>query len=876
MWRATAVAPTGQDRAQSFAQLRSRRHHAEALGRQEPLVTVGDHGIDAEGVEAVGKHAEALDGVEDHDDATSFGGLGNLGDRRDPTGVECHPGQRQQLHRRFEQGDHVRRFHHPAGGREAADGDATVGQREPGRDVGGELLLADEHGVAGAPREALGDQREPFRRRADEGDVVAATPDQLGRPRADSHLTLAPRLPVMRAARLLLGDPNAHRLGHRTRQGCDGGMVEVEAVLADRELGKPAGEIDRHGSKYSFLQSRGGTREAFAPTRDNMCGIAGFAGSREEQGSDLVGRMLGALVHRGPDAAGVRAGETWGIGARRLAIIDLVTGDQPVSNERGDVHAVLNGEIYNYLELRKELVARGHRLRSTGDSEVLVHLWEECGPDMIGRLRGMFALAVVDDRSRTFFLARDRVGKKPLYWTRQGRKLLFASELKALREALSGRPEVDLDGLAAYLAFGFVPEGQCILRGIEKLPPGHWLSLDMLTGEVRQRRYWRLELAPDESIGFTDAVQEVLALLDEAVRLRLRSDVPLAVFLSGGLDSGMVAALAARHHEGLRAITVRMADATSETELARATAERAGIELDELTIDASEGLALLPRLAEVFDEPLADSSTIPTLLISMRARERATVVLNGDGGDEVLAGYRRFLAARVSGWPLAGFWGPGLAALLPVARDTADRLARGFRAGDRSYLSWGPIKLTPDEVADLIGCRPGATSAVEAILQTAGRAAPADLLRRLELEFFLPGDLLVKMDRATMAASIEARSPFLDHVLIERVARYPTGLLLRGLRTKSVLRAAGVGLLPPEVRRAPKRGFEVPLEAWLSGPWAAEVNALVEDPFARLRRFVPGSKLAKWAGWRRMPGRRRAVRAVFTLLTLEHWLRRWT
>ena len=607
-----------------------------------------------------------------------------------------------------------------------------------------------------------------------------------------------------------------------------------------------------------------------------MCGIAGFAGSREEQGSDLVGRMLAALVHRGPDAAGVRTGETWGLGARRLAIIDLVTGDQPVSNERGDVHAVLNGEIYNYVELRAELLARGHRLRSTGDTEVLVHLWEESGPDMVGRLRGMFALAVADERNKTLFLARDRVGKKPLYWTRQGRKLLFASELKGLREALSGRPEVDLDGLAAYLAFGFVPEGQCILRGIEKLPPGHWLSLDMLTGEVRQRRYWRLDLAPDESVNLTDAVQEVVTLLDEAVRLRLRSDVPLAVFLSGGLDSGMVTALAARHHEGLRAITVRLAGTAGETALARATAERAGVELEEMTIDASDGLALLPRLAEVFDEPLADSSAIPTLLIAVRARERATVVLNGDGGDEALAGYRRFLAARVSAWPGAGWWGPRLAAFLPVARDTADRLARGFRAGDRSYLAWGPTKLTPDEVGDLIGPRSATTSAVDAILQAPGPTAPADLLRRLDLEFFLPGDLLVKMDRATMAASLEARSPFLDHVFLERVARYPSGLLLRGFRTKSVLRAAGVGLLPPEVRRAPKRGFEVPLEAWLSGAWAGEVKALVDDPSSRLRRLVPGSKLARWAGWSRMPDRRRAARAVFTLLTLEHWLRRWT
>ncbi|MBP1620133.1 MAG: asnB 5, partial [Acidobacteria bacterium] len=260
-----------------------------------------------------------------------------------------------------------------------------------------------------------------------------------------------------------------------------------------------------------------------------MCGIAGVAGPGVTGVRVPVERMLAALVHRGPDSSGVTEGDGWAIGARRLAIIDLETGDQPVGNEGGEVQAVLNGEIYNYRELREGLAARGHRLRSAGDTEVLVHLWEELGPEMLGRLRGMFALAVFDTRQRTLFLARDRVGKKPLYWARLGGRLLFASELKALRAALPARPALDRRALAAFLAFGFVPEGQCILQGVEKLPPAHWLRLDALTGEVRQRRYWALPGDAAVDVGPAAAAATLLGRLEEAVALRLRADVPLAV-----------------------------------------------------------------------------------------------------------------------------------------------------------------------------------------------------------------------------------------------------------------------------------------------------------------------------------------------------------
>jgi asparagine synthase (glutamine-hydrolysing) len=603
-----------------------------------------------------------------------------------------------------------------------------------------------------------------------------------------------------------------------------------------------------------------------------MCGIGGFAGVQPGGERERLVAMLRTLVHRGPDAEGLRAGVGWAIGARRLAIIDLATGDQPVTDEAGNVVAVCNGEIYNYRELRQELLARGHALRSVGDTEVLAHLWEEAGPEMLGRLRGMFAIALLDTRRGTLFLARDRVGKKPLYWARVGRGIAFASELRALREALPARPGLEQGAVVSFLTFGFVPEGQCILGGIEKLPPAHWLRLDLASGELEVRRYWRLELQPDGSVSFERAQEEILAALRESVRLRLRSDVPLGVFLSGGLDSGAVACLAAGEAAGLRAISVSYSGADNELPLARATAARAGVELTSIEVQPEEGLALLPRMADVFDEPLADPSCIPTYLVAREARRLVTVVLTGDGGDEALAGYRRLLAARLAGLPGARLWGPAAARLLPgVPAEWRRRFAAGLRSRGDPYLVWGPVKFAPGEVAALLGLDAAATKPVP----HASGSDPFTRMRAQELNFFLPGDLLVKMDRATMASSLEARSPFLDHALLEVAATFPTAVLLRGWRTKAVLRAATNGLLPGDVRRAPKRGFELPLVAWLAGPWVDEVRTVLEDPAAAIRILIPAERLAPWREWTSRPDGQRAARAIYALLTLEHWLRRW-
>lgn len=585
--------------------------------------------------------------------------------------------------------------------------------------------------------------------------------------------------------------------------------------------------------------------------------------------------MLASLVHRGPDAQGSVSGETWSIGARRLAIVDLLTGDQPVADETGTVHAVLNGEIYNYREIRADLERRGHTLRSRGDTEVLVHLWQDEGPAMVQRLRGMFALAVADERARTLFLARDRVGKKPLYWWRVDGRLLFASELRALWSGSGRRPEVDAGALEAFLAWGFVPEGQCIARGVSKLPPGHHLVVDLAGGGPRETCYWRLEVRPDPAVRFDDAVSEVREGLEEAVAVRTGADVPVAVFLSGGLDSGVVAWLGRKLLTG-KALCVSFEGFPGEFALASRSARRAGIEVEEVVVRPEDGVGLLAELPEIFDEPLADSSVVPTVLIARAARSLAKVVLNGDGGDEALGGYRRVLAARLRELVGVGRVGTALGgAVAGITAGRLHRLAAGIGA-PRAYDVLGPAKLTRSELSALLGRQPAAVPALEETIAACVGKDEVSTMRTLDLSFFLPGDLLVKMDRATMASSLEARSPFLDHKVLEMTARYPSGVLLRWMRSKAVLRAAARDWLPASVRRARKRGFEVPLVAWLQRPWAEAVRAVVEDPRARLREHVDGSILASWRHWVRRADRERAARAVFTLVTLEHWLQRWT
>ncbi len=569
------------------------------------------------------------------------------------------------------------------------------------------------------------------------------------------------------------------------------------------------------------------------------------------------------------------SGRGWGIGACRLAILDLVAGDQPVKNERGTVHAVLNGEIYNYLELRETLRQHGHRIRSSGDTELLVHLWEEYGRGLLPHLRGMFALAVADERTQKLFLARDRVGKKPLYWMRAHGGLFFASELKALRP-FANSWHVSPEALGEFLTFGFVPEGTSFVEGVEKLPPGHWLELDVATGELRIGSYWDPEMGPDPAMDEAGACRRLVELLAEATALRLRADVPVAVFLSGGLDSATVAALARRVGGEPRVLFVDLGDA-GERVRAETTVRAFGLTLEVLPGAAAPEVELLPKLAEVFDEPLADPSVVPTYFLARAASPAVKVVLNGDGGDELLCGYRRFrlaLAAssRVGRWAFRG--------ALSVCGALSGRLwwHRRFAAGladpSGGYLAWGPVKFTPLEVRELLGREP-VLSGFQAVLGRAPQSSSVDRLRFVEFSFFLPGDLLVKMDRATMAWSLEARSPFLDQEVVSFLLTLPPEFLVSPFTTKKLLRKATRGLLPDAVRRGPKVGFEPPLERWLAGPWKGEVERILRDSSCRLRSFLRMGAAERVLLRLSHEDPKRHARAVFTLVTLEHWLARW-
>lgn len=606
-----------------------------------------------------------------------------------------------------------------------------------------------------------------------------------------------------------------------------------------------------------------------------MCGIFGFAGLRTPLSVEERKLALQRLQHRGPDSQGFVGGPNWGLGACRLAILDLVAGDQPVRNESGEIHAVFNGEIYNYRELAQNLRAHGHRVRSSGDTELLVHLWEEEGRGFLRHLRGMYALAIVDERTQKLFLARDRIGKKPLYWLRRRGGIIFASELKAL-QPFAESWLVDPEALASFLTFGFVPEGSCFVRGVEKLAPGHWLELDLPTGELRSGSLPPFSFPPVAIHDQKMASQRLMEMLTDATALRLRADVPVAIFLSGGLDSATVAALAARLGANPTLLFVDLGD-SGERQRAAATAGKLGLPLETIEGEKAPSPELLPRLAEVFDEPLADPSVVPTYFLARAAASKVRVVLNGDGGDELLAGYRRFLLAQLA----AGAFTRQLA-LVALALGAAltgkhwwvERYRRGWKDPDGGYLAWGPVKFRPEEAALVLGSRPALKPYFQLVDQ-APADSPVNRMRALELFFFLPGDLLVKMDRATMANSLEARSPFLDQEVVSLALSLAPSLLLHRGRTKWLLRRATRGLVPEVVRRGPKRGFEPPLADWLAGPWCEEVARLFRDPSCRIRGFLRMGPLERVLGQLRRQDPPRYARALFTLLTLEHWLERW-
>ncbi|HWH94069.1 MAG TPA: asparagine synthase (glutamine-hydrolyzing) [Baekduia sp.] len=573
-----------------------------------------------------------------------------------------------------------------------------------------------------------------------------------------------------------------------------------------------------------------------------MCGIAGLAaldgGAVDARGLDA---MIDALAHRGPDGRGVRVDGPVALASRRLAIIDIAHGEQPIANEDGTVLVVQNGEIYNHEQLREELRARGHAFTTRCDTEVLVHAYEEYGEAFLERLRGMFALAIWDGRRRRLLIARDRFGIKPLFWRARQGVLSFASELKALRHQPGFGTELDPAALEAYFAFNSIPAPLSIFREVRKLAPGHVLTWTP-GSEPRVRRWCRVAPAPSSAVrrgqGEEELAGELRERLRDSVRAHLVADVPVGVFLSGGVDSGTLAALAAEATDGpLRTFSVGFEEASfDELEQARMTAHRYGTDHHEIVLrpDAAE---LLPEIVAAFDEPFADSSALPTYAVSRLAAEHVKVVLSGEGADELFGGYFTYVADVLAPW----LRGPAR-----VARPLVQRLPSSSRRVSLEYKAkrfvgaaalpplerhhgWKEI-LSPALRAELLGpgTRPDPVDVLRArYAETAGAPALARL-QDVDVGVYLPDDLLVKTDRASMAHSLEARVPFLDAAVSDLALALPTRMKVRGLDKKRLLRRAARPLLPAAVVDGPKRGFSIPAAAWLRGellPMARELLA---------------------------------------------------
>ena len=626
-----------------------------------------------------------------------------------------------------------------------------------------------------------------------------------------------------------------------------------------------------------------------------MCGICGeltFDGAPVR--AETIIAMRDRLEHRGPDDQGVFVSDDQraGLGFRRLAIIDLSPlASQPMANEDGTVRVAFNGEIYNFKSLRERLVAGGHRFRSQSDTEVLVHLYEDVGPKFVEEIDGMFAIAIWDARARRLVLARDRAGKKPLYVYRDNQRVVFGSEIKAIFAHPDVRVEIDESQVAPYFFFGYVPHPATFYRGITQVDPAGVVVVDA-DGRTESRRYWQLqfpEAGQERRVDRLEARERVRELVTGAVSRRLVSDVPLGAFLSAGIDSTIVVGVMSRlMNEPVKTFTIGFegAPAFDETAAARKPAERFKTEHTEFRVKPS-AVDLIDTLIWHHDGPFGDSSAIPTFLVSQLTRKHVTVVLTGDGGDELFAGYLRFQAA-LAAERVPRFVQPLLEAglaLLPDAPHERHILARARRFAKSMHLplldrliGWGGI-FTDDLPALLPGFAGLAPlPALLSAYRASAAASPLNKLLAANYAIYLPDDLLVKTDRMTMANSLEARCPLLDTALTEYAASLPDAFKLHGRRTKAILREAFPDLIPPDIDKRPKTGFGVPLDAWFRG----ELRDYVRDTL--LGRSTASQAYVKRDGVERLiddhqRGRANVGHRLWTLVCFERWLQqlpRWT
>ncbi len=625
-----------------------------------------------------------------------------------------------------------------------------------------------------------------------------------------------------------------------------------------------------------------------------MCGIAGFVSDRDQGDANqsaraaVLERMCHVIRHRGPDDQGVILKWPAALGMRRLSIIDLAGGHQPMSGEDGLVTIVFNGEIYNFLELQPLLEAKGHRFQSRSDTEVIVHAYEEFGPSCVKLLRGMFAFAIWDERERKLFLARDRAGKKPLYYglTSSG-TFVFGSELKSLLEHPEIEREIDPQAVDAYFTLGYVPDPLTIFRNIYKLPPGNYLTFE--GGRVSIDKYWDFDFRPSDSRrDEQDYLDELVSLLDESVRLRLISDVPLGAFLSGGVDSSTVVALMARHMgQPVKTFSIGFhEDSYNELEYARLTAQKFGTDHHEFFV-TPDICDVVDDLVWHFDEPFADSSAIPTYFVSKLAREHVKVILSGDGGDELFGGYSRYVVERkrrvfshLPGFVRKGLMQP-LSRRLPhgtlgrnfihnVALDPIDRYLDSmsiFSDLNRELLYTPGFQTSLRESKRVISLFNNLAAEV-----TTGE--PIDKLLYIDSKTYLPGDILTKVDRMSMAVSLEARAPLLDHNLIDFLVRVPASLKLAGYQTKYLLKKAVKDLVPSEILNRPKQGFGVPVQEWINKQLRGRIRDTLTSAHIKQRGyFEPGYVEVLLDEHER--GRRDHSMAVWALFMFELWHRQF-
>jgi asparagine synthase (glutamine-hydrolysing) len=622
-----------------------------------------------------------------------------------------------------------------------------------------------------------------------------------------------------------------------------------------------------------------------------VCGIIGIAVA---PGGNLPARevahaMNAAIVHRGPDDEGVFRDDQAMIGMRRLSIIDVAGGHQPIANEDGSVQVVLNGEIYNFRELRAELEAKGHRFATNSDTEAIAHGYEEWGEGCFARLHGMFGIAVWDIKARTLLLARDRFGEKPLFYRDAGGQLLFASELKSLLQVPGLELAIAPEAVSAYVCFGYVPTPGSIFQGVRKLPPGAYLRY--ADGRATVTRYYTLEIGTRDGgapvLSEADAEDELARKLDEAVSSRLVADVPFGAFLSGGLDSSVVVALMSRHlQQPVRTFSIGFReDKYNELSDARRVANHLHTEHHELMVEP-DAVDLLHQLVWYLDEPFADSSAVPTYLVSKLAREHVKMVLTGDGGDETFAGYDRYL--KFLDLERAGPLKPGAAAAAQLAgrfvpgptgyrlRRIAERLRQPF---PDSYLSG--VALTRADVADdLLGdaVRPAAGAGHYGALAAAAAGTEGldslDRIVAIDFASYLPDDILVKLDRMAMANSLEGRAPFLDHRLVDFAVRLPPELRVRGRRGKHILRRVAARWLPPAVLEKPKQGFAIPLGQWFRGPLRPLAADLLASRSFKERGLIRPAAAARYLD-DHVAGKADHGEVLWLTVSLELWARRY-